>query len=1089
MTIGKKSVPVAKIDTTEYTSLADAIAAVPTDGTEPTTITMIANEAIVGNAGVTVVKGQNIVLDLNGKTVSNLVNENNASQIITNYGTLTITDSSNPSTGKMTNAVQDGTAVGEWWSNPKNNYATNVITNRGNLTINGGEIYETAAGSICYPIDNNSSSSAATLTVNGGYIHKDTGTAVRQFCNSTTMDNTVNVNGGTIEGGDAAIWIQLPGGGQAKKAALNVTGGTLKGTYAFYDYTYGDVFDAVQYNLSGGTFDGYIFSYGANMTITGGTYKGEINIKQAKPSHLSVTGGKFSGDIYAYGDNASTGFISGGVYKDYTFEYNQVTYGCYWSYSIDPRYEAIYNTDEATKDEYPYTVGLKEQIIMPEVEEETLEITQDDEQQTEIPEEKQQEVTAAVIAALTQNSSVNNMTAEETNINNAVPVSETQDESERRLKVELTSAVVSAETITEQTTITSTTVKGATFEVKPVYVYEEGGVTKTEIVRNEDITAPITFRLAVQKDIQDDCAKVWHQAVLYDLNGKAYADPDSPKEYLGVFPIQQADNGEKYIQLSASKFSFYNYLTKSMEETTLVAQIGEAKFETLAEAIAAVKDGETIKMIADVTGANGISVESGKNFIIDFDGHTYTFGGDGAGSANTKTCGFQLLKGSNITFKNGTINCDEENKNRTWTTGSTELKGVAMLIQNYADLTLDSMTIDGTNVARNGAATRYVLSNNSGEVHYTGATTITAATGDKAFDACKFDTYPVPTVTIDDAQVTINGNIEAAGGKLVITNGTVNGTISTDTGYTQGDIAISGGSFSEVVASEYCATGFQPVTEKDAQGMYSVEEKNVVLHVYGFENKADKKDMTISEFLTAQQTYPNAMAVTESTNAEDVAELHNVILDYTVGKGGHYYECENFIIDDMADFWYSPVSFYAVAGNYTRKDLTLYNSVCVPFDVTTDNAPSGATFLQYRYSDENKANVYFEIQDYISAGQGFLMQTTAGETWTVTFENTEIRNTIITGAMSGSYETKTIGEGYFKVNSTGDKFTKTTASSNVYPFRSYLDLTGEILGGAPDVSSLSIVIDDQNTTTGINAATSQDIQSVYGLNGVKRNAL
>ncbi|MCQ2345224.1 MAG: hypothetical protein MJZ82_00455 [Paludibacteraceae bacterium] len=185
------------------------------------------------------------------------------------------------------------------------------------MIINGGTIEQTAAGSICYCIDNNTSAYDAKVIINGGVIRKATGSAIRMFCNSTTKENSIVVNGGEIYGGYAAIWIQLPGSGaQAKKATLEVNGGTLRtnGGYAFYDYTYGDIFDAVHYTLNGGTFEGYVFSYGANIDITGGTYNAAVEIEQSLPSVVSVSDGTFKGGCYCYGDNASTGYITGGTY-------------------------------------------------------------------------------------------------------------------------------------------------------------------------------------------------------------------------------------------------------------------------------------------------------------------------------------------------------------------------------------------------------------------------------------------------------------------------------------------------------------------------------------------------------------------------------------------------------------------------------------------------------------------------------------------------------------------------------------------------------------------------------------------------------
>ena len=59
---GETTNPIAAIGTTGYATLAEAVAAVPTDGTE-TTITMLAGETIAADAGVTIAAGKNIVLD------------------------------------------------------------------------------------------------------------------------------------------------------------------------------------------------------------------------------------------------------------------------------------------------------------------------------------------------------------------------------------------------------------------------------------------------------------------------------------------------------------------------------------------------------------------------------------------------------------------------------------------------------------------------------------------------------------------------------------------------------------------------------------------------------------------------------------------------------------------------------------------------------------------------------------------------------------------------------------------------------------------------------------------------------------------
>ena len=330
---------VAKIGDELYASLKDAVAAVPADGTAAT-ITMIDNEMInvVGSA-ITVPADSNITIDLNGYQVVGTAEGGSTSALITNKGTLTIKDGSAEGTGKLISGAAT-TWVYDGSDNYAGSYASNTITNSGKLTVESGYIENLSTGSATYAIDNNSSSADAVVSIKGGTV-KAHSVAIRQFANSATKENTVNVSGGTVEAGYSGIWIQLPGSDASKamKAALNVTGGTLKGgSYAFYDYSYGNSFDSTQYKLSGGTFDGTIFSFGANITISDGTYLGDVAIKQAKPSEVSVTGGRFSGDVYTYGDNASEGFITGGTFASLTYENEGKTYDDDWQYLLDDGY-------------------------------------------------------------------------------------------------------------------------------------------------------------------------------------------------------------------------------------------------------------------------------------------------------------------------------------------------------------------------------------------------------------------------------------------------------------------------------------------------------------------------------------------------------------------------------------------------------------------------------------------------------------------------------------------------------------------------------------------------------------------------------
>ena len=201
-----------------------------------------------------------------------------------------------------------------------------------------------------------------------------------------------------------------------------------------------------------------------------------------------------------------------------------------------------------------------------------------------------------------------------------------------------------------------------------------------------------------------------------------------------------------------------------IQEKVYVAQIGTTRYETLAEAVAEVKDNETILMIADVA----------KTFTVDFQNHTYTLNKPGAGSTGTETSGFQLLKNSNIVFKNGTVNIAEDNL----TPAEAPAKNIMRIIQNYANLTLDNMTIDGTN--QYGGKDLVISFNNGTSVIKD--TKVIAGTENTAFDVCTWSSYKATGLEVTGSSE-ITGSIEISSSnqpeelKLTLTSGTISGSI------------------------------------------------------------------------------------------------------------------------------------------------------------------------------------------------------------------------------------------------------------------------------------------------------------------------
>ena len=235
---------VAKIGDTPYATLADAVAAVPENGTETTTITMIANTELA--AKVVIPASKNIVLDLNGKTITTAYNGDPSDgkhyYAIGNYGTFTLNDSSVELNGgtllssagskyavhieAATVAVNDITVSGSNWNGV-------FYTVDSNLTVEDADIDIICAYYVFY-VDKGS-----TVTVNGG-TYKKTGTnwesmiCVGTEPSATVNTNTLTINDGTFELAPPAdkqgvnpLILQWVDGGYAR---IVINGGTIIGT-------------------------------------------------------------------------------------------------------------------------------------------------------------------------------------------------------------------------------------------------------------------------------------------------------------------------------------------------------------------------------------------------------------------------------------------------------------------------------------------------------------------------------------------------------------------------------------------------------------------------------------------------------------------------------------------------------------------------------------------------------------------------------------------------------------------------------------------------------------------------------------------
>ena len=186
---------VAQIDSKKYETLADAISL----AAKGKTVTLLADVT----ENVIIAENKNMILDLNGHTLSGGTTAGKAA--LTNYGKLTINDSSEAQTGTIKREDEN---TGGYY----------VIDNKGTMTINGGNVI------------NNSSRKGSSLIRNGGAeddnayptlnITGGTFTQLNFIAIKNDALSRLNVSGGKITSNASAIqnWYEA-----------TITGGEING--------------------------------------------------------------------------------------------------------------------------------------------------------------------------------------------------------------------------------------------------------------------------------------------------------------------------------------------------------------------------------------------------------------------------------------------------------------------------------------------------------------------------------------------------------------------------------------------------------------------------------------------------------------------------------------------------------------------------------------------------------------------------------------------------------------------------------------------------------------------------------------------
>lgn len=237
------------------------------------------------------------------------------------------------------------------------------------------------------------------------------------------------------------------------------------------------------------------------------------------------------------------------------------------------------------------------------------------------------------------------------------------------------------------------------------------------------------------------------------------------------------------------------------------------------DAVTDAEAGTTITLGQDIEKGVGVKFEN-KTVTIDFAGYKYTAYADSVGSAKTETNIFQLLTGSTVTLKNGTIDV----------ASSPALSGnFKMGLQNYCDLTLENMVIDGRNLKGNVS---YTMSNNHGNVVINNSKII-AKEGGVALDVYYWPSNGYAdgvSVTVNNStitgkiEVTVDGKEKLQDGakhQLTLTGGTLTGGLTATQGaqlYNEGTTVISNVAMAKNTASDKGGAIFNSDDQMGAEG-------------------------------------------------------------------------------------------------------------------------------------------------------------------------------------------------------------------------------------------------------------------------------
>lgn len=484
--------------------------------------------------------------------------------------------------------------------------------------------------------------------------------------------------------------------------------------------------------------------------------------------------------------------------------------------------------------------------------------------------------------------------------------------------------------------------------------------------------------------------------------------------------------------------------TYGVKEGHYVAQIGDKKYETLADAIRLATKGKTIQLLSDAT--ENITIVANKQITLDLNGHTLN-GGTGTAKATILNEGTVTITDTSA-GKTGTIKRDDQ--------------GIEGETSYYVIKNIGTMVIDQANVVNNSG---YKKANSSGSM--VGSSLI-----------CNGDDDP-------QASLTINGGTFNQPNFLVVKNGT-NGTLTVNGGtLTSNHSAVQnwnkaqilGGSLTGQIWTDAWVEGAIGETVIGGDAQFTGE---IVVDITGevpptLKIEGGSLDVT-SWRVTSAAAAANATvavsggtftaAVPENYCAEGYAPAANADGTYGVKLAEGAYLLQDYRSGDQASWTYPTQEGMAFAGWY--KDAA-FTTACTASDVEgaayakfvpiTDllkfkggslrmdkGVPSESTYLRFGYT-----KAIPEKATYIENGWYYkrLSAPTSGDRRLVAYNNAlnndgTITSNLVFNGVAKNYYTANFTEKAFVKYKTVDG-TTVEAVEDAYHLRSVSEVADAIL--------------------------------------------